>query len=128
MQLNECCFSWQVTVLPPLNLEKYVAWMPMLLNVSLVDSGHPTVYAAVGMNTGISCVLVSSKLISCLQQPKVDSLPFYLPSIYFCNYADINECDSGLCIVNSVCTNLDGSFTCACSEGYTGDGFTNCTG
>ena len=39
--------------------------------------------------------------------------------------ADMDECaDDGAnnCDANSVCTNTDGSFTCACNAGYTGDG------
>ena len=31
------------------------------------------------------------------------------------------------CDGNAVCTNTPGSFTCACNEGYSGDGIT-CTG
>ena len=39
---------------------------------------------------------------------------------------DINECatSSDTCDSNAVCTNIAGSFTCACNQGYTGDGFT----
>ena len=42
---------------------------------------------------------------------------------------DIDECTAGThtCDANAACTNTDGSFTCACNEGYTGDGQTgNC--
>ena len=31
------------------------------------------------------------------------------------------------CHVDATCTNTDGSFTCACKPGYTGNG-TDCTG
>ena len=31
------------------------------------------------------------------------------------------------CDTNAICTNIVGSFTCACYVGYTGDGV-NCTG
>ena len=30
---------------------------------------------------------------------------------------------SGVCDANAACTNTDGSFSCACDDGYTGDGF-----
>lgn len=40
--------------------------------------------------------------------------------------ADINECSEGLhdCHANASCTNLTGSYSCACKSGYTGDGKT----
>ena len=43
--------------------------------------------------------------------------------------ADINECesnDSNNCDKNAQCTNTDGSFTCTCNSGYSGDGV-SCT-
>ena len=42
---------------------------------------------------------------------------------------DINECSSNNvgCSTNAVCTNTPGSFTCACSSGYTGNGV-SCSG
>ena len=42
---------------------------------------------------------------------------------------DINECgsdDLNNCHENAQCTNTEGSFTCSCNPGYTGDGV-NCT-
>ena len=43
--------------------------------------------------------------------------------------ADINECAAGMddCDSNADCTNLPGSYTCTCRDGYEGDGQT-CTG
>ena len=43
-------------------------------------------------------------------------------------HADINECDNDddNCSENANCTNTEGSFTCSCNPGYTGDGV-NCT-
>ncbi len=37
---------------------------------------------------------------------------------------DIDECLAFPCDPNATCTNLVGSFTCECDEGYVGDGFT----
>ena len=38
---------------------------------------------------------------------------------------DIDECRLGThnCDVNAICINLPGSFSCACRQGYTGNGF-----
>ena len=49
----------------------------------------------------------------------------------FCTslYVDINECgsnDLNNCHENAQCTNTEGSFTCSCNPGYSGDGV-NCT-
>ena len=43
---------------------------------------------------------------------------------------DINECESSdnTCHEHAQCTNSNGSFSCECMEGYTGDGHSNCTG
>ena len=43
--------------------------------------------------------------------------------------ADIDECsaDSNPCDVNAQCINTDGSFSCVCEQGFTGNG-TVCNG
>ena len=44
-------------------------------------------------------------------------------------HLDIGYCRIGsdICHVNASCTNTSGSYTCACKEGYTGNG-THCAG
>lgn len=42
-------------------------------------------------------------------------------------FPDIDECLSDPCSVNGNCTNVAGSFICACTPGYSGDGL-NCAG
>ena len=43
-------------------------------------------------------------------------------------HADIDECETdwNICHAAAQCTNTEGSFTCTCKPGYTGDG-TKCT-
>ena len=44
-------------------------------------------------------------------------------------HVDMNECesnDSNNCDENAQCTNTEGSYTCSCNPGYTGDGV-SCT-
>ena len=47
--------------------------------------------------------------------------------VYDC--VDIDECavNNGGCSTDADCHNIPGSFTCACVDGYAGDGLT-CTG
>ena len=45
-------------------------------------------------------------------------------------FLDINECNTANdnnCHENAICTNTNGSFTCQCQNGYTGNGIT-CNG
>eukprot|EP00286_Rhodomonas_abbreviata_P013515 CAMPEP_0181323820 /NCGR_PEP_ID=MMETSP1101-20121128/20009_1 /TAXON_ID=46948 /ORGANISM="Rhodomonas abbreviata, Strain Caron Lab Isolate" /LENGTH=1221 /DNA_ID=CAMNT_0023431913 /DNA_START=228 /DNA_END=3889 /DNA_ORIENTATION=- len=41
---------------------------------------------------------------------------------------DLDECAEGVhgCHADAVCSNTDGSFTCACQRGFTGDGIVDC--
>ena len=46
------------------------------------------------------------------------------------SYVDINECVKSpfVCHQHAVCKNSNGSYSCQCSLGYSGDGKINCTG
>ena len=45
---------------------------------------------------------------------------------YYLSFADIVECELSPCNESAACFDTDGSFECACIDGYSGDGF-NCT-
>ena len=40
---------------------------------------------------------------------------------------DIDECLEDPCHSNATCSNTDGSYSCSCNTGYSGNGF-SCTG
>ena len=44
-------------------------------------------------------------------------------------FIDVDECSEGThtCSGNATCMDTDGSFSCSCHPGFTGDGF-NCAG
>ena len=41
--------------------------------------------------------------------------------------SDMLECEGDPCHADAVCEDTEGSYTCECNDGYTGDGW-NCTG
>ena len=43
-------------------------------------------------------------------------------------FLDIDECEmeTASCDMNAECTNTDGSYTCSCLAGYSGDGLSTC--
>ena len=49
--------------------------------------------------------------------------------VSFLSQSDIDECsaDSSLCDENADCTNNEGSYSCTCKQGFTGNG-TVCAG
>ena len=52
-----------------------------------------------------------------------------IPKILIISLLDINECklDIDNCDVQATCTNNPGSYSCACNNGWTGDGL-SCQG
>ena len=62
-------------------------------------------------------------LVECLE-----SLTIFIIFYMFC--ADTDECTSSpnMCIQNAQCSNTVGSYVCQCAVGYSGDGYSNCTG
>ena len=42
--------------------------------------------------------------------------------VYFSSFTDINECAASPCHHNASCTNTEGSYTCNCQSGYSGNG------
>ena len=56
---------------------------------------------------------------------------FYFLLYLFIHYVlDMGECSNSTlnnCDLNANCTNTNGSYSCACLDGYSGDGYT-CTG
>ena len=45
-------------------------------------------------------------------------------------FPDINECDDGThnCLADAVCSNNEGSYSCDCAVGFSGDGRISCDG
>ena len=43
---------------------------------------------------------------------------------FYCVVTDIDECTTNAhdCHLDATCSNTDGSFTCSCNQGYSGDG------
>lgn len=37
--------------------------------------------------------------------------------------SDVNECEESPCAQEAVCTNSNGSYVCACNQGFMGDGY-----
>ena len=54
---------------------------------------------------------------------------FCFVSVLFFTASDIDECatDADTCDMNADCSNTNGSFTCSCQSGYSGNG-TMCEG
>ena len=48
---------------------------------------------------------------------------------YVCFHTDIDECTLGddSCVQDAECVDNEGSYTCVCYNGYSGDGFGSCS-
>ncbi len=86
---------------------------------------------AVTIQIGFSCEvykLLSAHPIhvSCYWTKIFTVIKFVIYGIY---YLDIDECSLKIsdCHDDAICTNMIGSFSCQCREGFTGDG-SNCQG
>ena len=62
------------------------------------------------------------KIIKSIVWTTEPAFSFYIADDDECSDSILNNCDA-----NAACTNTDGSFTCACNVGFSGDG-TLCTG
>ena len=79
--------------------------------------------ASTPLATFIAIVLKDTSLMKMASLVMVRA-PFCITVKHFIlNIADIDECLSDPCHSNATCNNTDGSFTCTCISGYSGDGF-----
>ena len=86
--------------------------MPMLLVLTLMEASL------------VPATQAMREMESLAQVRPVSPLDIFHCSLP-CNL-DINECALGTdnCNANAACADTEGSFTCTCREGYTGDGVT----
>ena len=79
-----------------------------------------------GNRTGSIMDILQSIYIACFHQYRLcrQLIPFLHIFAYFRMFTDVNECGIGtaICSENADCTNTDGSYTCLCLPGLTGDG------
>ena len=103
-----------------LSMEAVNRSVPILLVALPAAVGQDTCWMKMALTALVRCH-TSKMLARCLM-----TFNYYM----FCTslYVDIDECENGEdnCHENAQCTNTEGSFTCSCNPGYTGDGV-NCT-
>ena len=89
-----------------------VMLMQPVLILMVVSCVHVT-WGTVGMDSLAAVILI----VDCIHFKST-----FMP-------LDVDECSGGSnpCDPNAICTNTDGSFTCACTDGFTGHG-DSCTG
>ena len=104
--------------------------MSVTLSMEAVNRSVPMLLvalpAAVGQGTSWM-EMASTALVWCHASKMLLFDDFQILHVLYL-IADINECGSNLnnCHDNAQCNNTEGSFTCSCNPGYTGDGV-NCT-
>ena len=71
------------------------------------------------------CIIIASPIgsVALLTSTQLQYVTNFFPLV------DTDECTLDLdnCSEDATCTNTEGSYTCTCNDGYTGDG-TSCTG
>ena len=116
-----CISVLQILMSVTLSMEVVNRSVLMLLVALPAAVGQDTCWMKMALTALVRCH-TSKMLARCLM-----TFNYYM----FCTslYADINECESddlNNCHENAQCINMEGSFTCSCNPGYTGDGV-NCT-
>ena len=105
--------------------------MSVTLPMEDVNRPVPILLVALPAAVGQGTCWMQTNLIALVRYHAYKMLLFYDFQILhvLCLIADINECgsnDLNSCHENAQCTDTEGSFTCSCNPGYTGDGI-NCT-
>ena len=86
-------------------------------------------FLVLGLKESAKCWRRISKMLQCcivfcVLNSGTLELTFFLS---FNFHADVDECLTSPCATNANCTNVVGSYTCQCLDGYTGDGL-SCEG
>ena len=71
------------------------------------------------------CIKISKDFVECYVFRVLVIRAYFF--VIFNFLADVNECLVSPCATNANCTNVVGSYTCQCLDGYTGDGL-SCAG
>lgn len=76
-------------------------------------------------SVGVSELLSRNLLHYCLAQP-ITVITVAIKGQLAARVSDVDECALSVhnCDTNAICTNTNGSFTCACVRGYSGNGTT----
>ena len=98
-----------------LSMEAVNRSVPMLLVVLSADVGQGTCWMEMALIALVWCH--ASKMLTF----KYHIVLWFIVDINECGSNDLNNCHE-----NAQCINAEGSFTCSCNPGYTGDGV-NCT-